>query len=83
MLLTTVTRGGGSFLILQDVMGWAIGFFIPYLGEGQQKTVSICWPTLYFMTSPLRTGFSFERCPRENHSMLRLSKKFIVILKGQ
>ena len=31
---------GGSFLILQDVMGWATGFFIPFLGEGQQKTIS-------------------------------------------
>ena len=33
-------RRGGSFLILQDVMGWATGFFILCLGEGQQKTVS-------------------------------------------
>ena len=40
MLITTVTRGEGAFLILQDVMGWATGFFIPCLGEGQQKTVS-------------------------------------------
>ena len=30
-------EGGGSFLILQDVMGWATGFFIPFLGEGQQR----------------------------------------------
>ena len=36
MLLTTITRGG-SFLILQDVMGWATGFFIPFLGEGKKK----------------------------------------------
>ena len=34
------SRGGGSFLILQDVMGWATGFFIPCLGEGQRKSVS-------------------------------------------
>ena len=40
MLLTTITKGGGSFLILQDVMGWATGFFYPFLGEGKQKTVS-------------------------------------------
>ena len=41
MLITTITRGGGgSFVILQDVMWWATGFFIPCLGEGQQKTVS-------------------------------------------
>ena len=32
--------GGGSFLILQDVMGWATGFFIHFSGEGEQKTVS-------------------------------------------
>ena len=62
MLITTITRGGGggrgSFLILQDIMGWATGFFIPCLGEGQQKTVSIetdfASPPLYFMTSPLQ-----------------------------
>ena len=39
-LLPQSQGGGGSFLILQDVMGWATGFFIPCLGEGQQKTVS-------------------------------------------
>ena len=65
MLITTITRGGGgSFLILQDVMGWATGFFIPCLGEGQQKTVStetdFAGPTpLYFMTSPLLINFKF------------------------
>ena len=40
MLITTIIGGGGSFVILQDVMGSATGFFIPCLGEGQQKTVS-------------------------------------------
>ena len=34
------SQGRGSFLILQDLMGWATGFFILCLGEGQQKTVS-------------------------------------------
>ena len=58
MLITTITGGGGSFVILQDVMGWATGFFIPCLREGQQKTVSTETdfagpPPLYFMTSPL------------------------------
>ena len=60
MLLTTITRGG-SFLILQDVMGWATGFFNPFLGEGQQKK-HFCLnrfcrplpPPLYLMTSPLQ-----------------------------
>ena len=46
-------------MILQDVMGWATGFFILFLGEGQQKTVSTYTdfdgppPSPYFMTSPL------------------------------
>ena len=39
-MLNYQSQGGGSFLILQDVMGWATGFFIPCLGEGQQKTIS-------------------------------------------
>ena len=49
MLITPITRGG-SFLILQDVMGWATGFFIPFLGESQQKnrlhSNRFCRPTL-------------------------------------
>ena len=49
-------------------MGWATGFFITCLGEGQQKTVSTETdfagpppPPPYFMTSPLErflTGLS-------------------------
>ena len=39
MLITAITRGG----VISDSArcnGWATGFFIPCLGEGQQKTVS-------------------------------------------
>ena len=50
-------------------MEWATGFFIPFLGENQQKTVSTETdfvtpspppPPPYFMTSPLLLQFGWS-----------------------
>ena len=45
-------KGGGSFLILQDVMGWVTGFFIPCLGGGElmifsHRGVPLCGLYIY------------------------------------
>ena len=59
MLITTITRGGGVIPDSARCNGVGTGFFIPCLGEGQQKTVSTETdfapppPPMYFMTSPL------------------------------